>query len=129
VGDFYESNQEFEFEVSDPEAFKVFCQEFGFQVLIEKNKRVQKYLYLPPKKEFALPVIIELNQVEGLGNFIEIETIVKRKAQISKASQFLKSLLKKLGMPLSKIEPIPYTEMLYRKRHGRLTNKRPHRHN
>jgi len=110
-----EANQEFEFEVSDPEAFKVFCQEFGFRILIEKKKKVRKYFYLPPKKEFPLPVTIELNQVQGLGNFVELETLVSKKSQIPKASQFLKSLLKKLGVPLTEIEPIPYTEMLYQK--------------
>ena len=47
-----EANQEFEFEVSDPQAFKVFCQEFGFRVLIEKKKRVKRFLFIPPEDEF-----------------------------------------------------------------------------
>ncbi len=114
-----EANREFEFEVSDPEGFKVFCQQFGFRVLISKKKIVRKYLYLPAKKEFYRPskdgVIIELNQVEGLGDFIEIEAMVDHPRQIRPASRFLKSLLKKLGVPASQIEPTPYTELLYKK--------------
>jgi len=111
-----EANEEHEFEVSDPQEFKVFCREFGFRVLIEKTKKVSKYLYKPPVKQFPLPVTIELNRVQGLGNFIEIETLVRRKNQISRASLFLKSLLHKLGIPESKIEQRAYTELLYAKK-------------
>jgi len=112
-----EANREFEFEISDPAAFKVFCREFGFRVLIEKHKQVRRYYYRPPKKLFARPVTIDLNQVRHLGNFIEIETLVDSQNQIPKASKFLQSLLDILGVPRSKIEPTAYTELLYAKIH------------
>jgi len=110
-----EANREFEFLVSDPEAFKVFCQQFGFRVLIEKQKKVRRYSFRPKKSEFNRPVTIEINKVRNLGDFLEIETMVDRKNQVPKASLFLKALLQKLEIPVSKIEPVPYTEMLYNK--------------
>lgn len=110
-----EANREFEFEVSDPEAFKVFCREFKMRVLIEKHKKVKRYSYHPPKKEFDRPVTIDLNQVKNLGEFIELETMVDKEKQVPRASAFLKSILDRLGIPCSKIEPTAYTELLYKK--------------
>ena len=110
-----EANREFEFEVSDPEAFKVFCQEFGMRTLIEKHKKVKRYSYNPDHKEFVYPVTIEINQVENLGDFIELETLVDKDEHIPMASAFLKSMLDRLGVPRSKIEPRAYTELLYKK--------------
>jgi len=110
-----EANREFEFEVSDPEAFKVFCKEFGMRTLIEKHKKVKRYSYLPDKKEFGYPVTIEINQVQNLGDFLELETLVDKDQHIAMASAFLKSLLDRLGVPRSKIEPRAYTELLYKK--------------
>jgi len=112
-----EANKEYEFEVSCPNAFHVFCEQFGFRVLIEKKKRVRRYIYHPAKNEFSNPVNIELNYVENLGNFIELETIVETKAELAKASKYLKSLLVQLGVPLEKIETTAYTELLYQKLH------------
>jgi len=111
-----EANREYEFEVSNPEAFKVFCQEFGFRVLIEKRKQVKRYLLKPAEKLFARPVIIELNHVENLGDFIELETLVEKDEEVPRASAFLNSLLTLLGVPRAKIETRAYTEMLYQKR-------------
>jgi len=112
-----EANKEYEFEVSCPNAFQVFCKQFGFRVLIEKKKRVRRYVYHPPKNEFPKAVNIELNYLENLGNFIELETIVKNKPEVAKASRYLKTLLARLGVPLEKIEPTAYTELLYKKLH------------
>jgi len=110
-----EANQEFEFEVSDPEAFKVFCQEFGFRVLIEKKKKVKRFLFIPPEDEFSEKITIELNQVENLGYFLELETLVENQNQILPASRYLKKLLQEFKIPLSQIESRPYTELLYEK--------------
>jgi adenylate cyclase, class 2 len=110
-----EANREFEFEVSDPEAFKVFCKEFGMRTLIEKHKKVKRYSYNPDKNEFICPVTIEINQVKDLGDFLELETLVDKDEHIPMASAFLKSMLDRLGVPRSKIEPRAYTELLYKK--------------
>jgi adenylate cyclase class 2 len=108
-----EANREYEFAVSNPEAFKVFCREFGFRVLIEKHKRVRRYLLKPGRRLFAFPVHIELNHIENLGDFIELETLVEKEEQVPRASAFINSLLDTLGVPRSRIEPRAYTEMLY----------------
>ena len=110
-----EANQEFEFEISDPQAFKVFCQEFGFRVLIEKKKKVKRFLFIPPEDEFSEKITIELNQVENLGYFLELETLVENQNQILPASRYLKKLLREFKIPLSQIESRPYTELLYEK--------------
>ncbi len=112
-----EANQEFEFEVSDPQAFKVFSQEFGFRVMIEKKKKVKRFLFIPPEEEFSEKITIELNQVENLGYFLELETLVENQNQVTPASRYLKTLLQKFNIPLSQIESRPYTELLYHKLH------------
>ena len=110
-----EANFEHEFEVSDPESFETFCKEFGFRLLIEKHKKVRRFAFRPGKNQFDHPVTIELNHVADLGDFIELETIVDRENEISKANAFLKSLLDIIGVSRSKIELAAYTELLYKK--------------
>jgi adenylate cyclase, class 2 len=110
-----EANREFEFEVSDPEAFKVFCKEFAMRVLIEKHKKVKSYTFKPGQNEFPFPVTIELNSVRDLGDFIELETLVEKDEMVGRAAAFLRSLLDRLSVPRSKIEPRAYTELLYKK--------------
>jgi len=110
-----EANQEFEFEVSDPQAFKVFCREFGFRVLIEKRKKVKRYCLKLPSDDIANEITIELNQVEHLGNFVELEILVDEPSKVNLASEHLKQLLSELGISPSQIEPRPYTELLYQK--------------
>jgi len=84
-------------------------------VLIEKKKKVKRFLFIPPEDEFSEKITIELNQVENLGYFLELETLVENQNQILPASRYLKKLLQEFKIPLSQIESRPYTELLYEK--------------
>ena len=78
-----EANVEHEFQVDDPGAFREFLRLFGFWVLIEKTRNIKKFRYTPSsKKRLPWNVSIELNNVKGLGKFIEIEALVKKSGGI-----------------------------------------------
>ncbi len=109
-----EINLESEFEVSSPEAFRVFVQRFGFRVMIEKVKRLRRYR-LRPSGEGGLDVAIELVEILGLGRFIEVEILLDNADGIGEAREMVRQVLEDLGIPEDRIEPQPYTHMLHQK--------------
>lgn len=111
-----DANQEVEFEIKDPDAFRIFAKEFGFRLLIKKRKMVKRYRLNQPK--VYRDILIELVKVEKLGNFIELEMLLKNKKNIDIAAKKLRALLSYLGIPETKIEPTPYTKLLYDKFHS-----------
>ena len=109
-----EANAEHEFQVDDIEAFREFLRLFGFRVLIEKTKRIKKFSNTPRgKKSLPGTVSIELNDVKGLGKFIEIEALVKKSSEMKKARRLILKILDTLEIPRDQIELTPYTRMLY----------------
>lgn len=111
-----ETNIEHEFEVDDPEAFRNFARLFGFRVLVEKTKSVKKFKYrIKGSSGFKGNVSIEINRVRGLGNFIEIEALVKDGRHAKKAGKMVLSILEELGISRDCIEQTPYTRLLYEK--------------
>lgn len=104
------ANREHEFEVSDPEAFQAFCRAFGFRVLIRKEKQARRFT---PKEPLAFPLTIELNHIPGLGHFLEVEALIADPAQVGAAQALVQSIFERLKVPESKMEPTPYTRLLY----------------
>jgi adenylate cyclase class 2 len=109
------ANREHEFEVSDPQAFQAFCQAFGFRVLIRKEKHARRFR---PRKALPFPVTIELNQIPGLGCFLEVEALVDDPEKVGAAQALVQSIFQELGVPEAKMEPTPYTRLLYDRGRG-----------
>lgn len=110
IRDGLEMNREGEFRVDDPGVFREFIQRMGARLRIRKRKRGEAFAYGR--------VLLELSEVEGLGHFIELESVFQEHAQIDdpafiqKTEVELFSLLKELGISRDRVESRPYTQML-----------------
>jgi len=104
------ANLEHEFEVSNPEAFRAFCQAFGFRVLLRKEKHCRRYRLRRPADH---PLHIELNFIPGLGDFIEVEALVQSPEEVAAAQAEVQEVLARLGILQTRIEPTAYTRLLY----------------
>ena len=109
------ANVEHEFEVSDPEAFRAFCRAFGFRVLLRKEKHCRRF---SPRERGDYPLVIELNHIPGLGDFIEVEAMVNKPEEMPSAQALVLRTLTCLGVPPGRIEPIAYTRLLYDRQEG-----------
>lgn len=110
---------EYEFEVSDAEAFREFARIFGCRVMLRKRKRGRRYLLLEHGPLlFARGPMVELVTIDGLGNYVEIEIMAADPSQIPAAEARLKEVLRELCLPESEIEPRAYTALLYAREHG-----------
>ena len=103
-----EINDEIDFTISDPRAFCRFAERFGFEPFVVKHKTSQVYR--------AGRATLELNEVEHLGFFIEIEILCDDAAQVETARQELAGWVDRLGIPPEAIEPTPYIRLI-RERH------------
>ncbi|MDR2734923.1 MAG: class IV adenylate cyclase [Spirochaetota bacterium] len=104
-----EINEEYEFAVSDPEAFCAFAAALGYGIALEKNKIGQAWTPEPR-------VTIELALVAGLGHFVEIENLVDAESAVAAAHDRVRALLASLGFDEQDIEPRYYTDMLEERR-------------
>lgn len=105
--------KEFEFELSDKkhiDNFFVLIKDFGFKEWLHKRKITEKYSLNKNKK-----VSLEINQVENLGNYLEIEYLAE-KDEIGKAKKVISETLEKLEIPKSAIDNVGYTKRLYDKK-------------
>jgi adenylate cyclase, class 2 len=107
-----EVNDEREFVVSDAAAFQSLLIRLGCSVTVRKVKHSEVYE--------ADGANLELNHVEGLGVFLEIEALVHTTdaAAVREAQRRIRQLLAEAGIPESKIESRYYTHML-REQQGR----------
>ncbi len=101
-----EINDEIEFTVDNPEAFRRFACTTGYQEAITKRKRGRAYV--------LDGVLAEVSQVDGLGPFIELEILLDAALpeSVAIAKQRLLRLLARLDVPEKAIETRRYTEML-----------------
>ncbi len=102
-----EINQETEFDISDKEAFMGFIARVGCEAFYEKRKVGVMYSY----EGFT----IEIAEVGGLGNFIEIEKILENEDDpgiIAIVQGELKAILALAGVPESDIEGRSYSELI-----------------
>lgn len=101
-----EINRETEFEVSDPDAFTSLVERIGCEPFYRKHKTGRAYDY----DGFT----IELVQVEGLGNFIEVEKLLDNDDPETVAVVLggLKGILARAGVPESDIEGRGYSELI-----------------
>ncbi|RME04755.1 MAG: class IV adenylate cyclase [Deltaproteobacteria bacterium] len=99
-----EINEEIEFEVSDPAAFDRFAHAIGFFPCITKEKISERFR----RDDFT----IELNEVKGLGWFLEIEYLSESPNDPERIRARIHEIFAMLGIPPEAIEPRYYVEML-----------------
>ncbi|MCL4300476.1 MAG: class IV adenylate cyclase [Anaerolineae bacterium] len=99
-----EVNEEVEFGVDDAHAFFQFADHFGFEPFVVKRKKSRVY-----RIERAS---VELNEVEYLGHFIEIEILCDDPALVPAARTEIARLYHHLGLPPAELEPRRYIELI-----------------
>ena len=106
-----ELNQEIKLPLASSSKFQALLKKIGIPLTAKKDKIGEIY----KKGSFQ----IELNHVKTLGDFLEIEIIIKSKSEIPKAKKALRDLFKKLGFKPSDFEKKYYLELLEEKRKNR----------
>jgi len=104
--------REFEFELSDMTHignFLALLDDFGFREWVKKRKTTESYLYKKDKR-----VVIEINKVQHLGYYMEIE-YKARNSEVEKARKKILQVLQELKIDKSMIDNIGYTKRLYNK--------------
>jgi predicted adenylyl cyclase CyaB len=102
-----EVNHEVEFGVLDPEAFKLFLGKMSAKFVYEKSKKGKKW-------KDGDGMLAELVDVDGLGIFLEVETLCEDSKgvdlEIVKAK--LMKVIEKCGLSANDLEPLPYSQLL-----------------
>lgn len=106
-----EVNQEHEFRVDNPIAFIRFALHLGFDAFAIKRKAVREYR--------VGRAVVELNTVEHLGTFVEMEILVETADQIEGAKQELLDILRLLDIVWDGQAVEGYVSQLRRKRRVR----------
>jgi predicted adenylyl cyclase CyaB len=99
-----EVNEEIEFEVDNPHAFFRFAARFGFEPFVVKRKKSRVYRI---GRAHA-----EINEVEHLGHFVEIEIMCDDEANLLVARTEVARLLNQLGLSAETIESRYYIDLL-----------------
>lgn len=99
-----EVNEETEFEVDDTYAFFHFSDRFGFEPFVVKRKRSRVYKVGRAR--------VELNEVEHLGHFIEVEILCRQETELPVARTEIARLFNMLGVPGQDLERRPYIQMI-----------------
>ncbi len=101
--------QEFEFKIKEPKPFLALMDDLGFIQWMKKRKTSESYLHKKDKR-----IVIEINYVQHLGYFMEMEYIAKP-SEMEKAKKKLKAVLKELEIEQKQIDNTGYTKMLWDK--------------
>jgi predicted adenylyl cyclase CyaB len=103
-----EINREVEFGVSDPAAFVEFIERLGCEPFYRKRKTGLAF------KADRGDATIEIVEVEGLGDFIEIEMLLEDEdpARVALAQGEIRALLARSGVAEADIESRFYSELL-----------------
>jgi adenylate cyclase class 2 len=101
-----EINDEREFEISDLDTFNSFVKRIGCEPFFQKRKIGVAYE--------VDGVMIEITDVQGLGNFIEIEALIKTDDphDVAVAQGLVKTMLAKAGVSAASIESRKYSELI-----------------
>lgn len=95
---------EVEFVVSDAYAFFRFADRFGFEPFVVKRKKSEVYR--------VGRAHVELNEVEHVGHFTEIEILCHDGAEVPAAQTEIAIVLEQLGLTQADLEPTPYILMI-----------------
>lgn len=99
-----EVNRETEFGVDDALAFFQFADRFGFEPFVVKRKRSRVYQIGQAH--------VEINEVEHLGHFAEIEILCEDEAEIPAARAEVMLIMTRLGLTEAELEPRRYIDLI-----------------
>ena len=101
--------EEYEFSISKQEVnnFLSLFKDMGFKEWIDKKKFSETYEHKKDKR-----LHIELNKVDKLGYFIEIEYLCQ-KPELAKAKARIRDAIRELGISKKDIDNTGYTKMLW----------------
>ncbi len=102
-----EINKEVEFGILDAQAFRKFLDKMSAKLLYKKRKTGTSW-----RGEGG--IIAELVAVDGLGEFLEVETLNEEGVDIDveNIKKKLFAIIERCGIPLSSIEAKPYSQLL-----------------
>lgn len=104
--------REYEFELNDRkhlDNFLALLEEFGFREWIKKKKHTEQFFHKKDKR-----IEIEINHVEHVGTYMEIEYLAKD-SEVEKARKAILNTLLELGVTRDMIDNVGYTKRLYDK--------------
>ena len=104
--------QEFEFTLKNKQHVDdllALFKDLGFEQWMKKRKTSESYLHKKDKR-----IVIEINKVEHLGYFMEIEYLAQPN-EMNKAKKKIRNVLKELEIKQEQIENTGYTKMLWQK--------------
>jgi predicted adenylyl cyclase CyaB len=104
--------EEYEFELGGGKNLKYFLaliEDLGFKEWVKKRKHTEGYVHKKDKR-----IIIEINKVEHLGYYMEIEYLATR-SEVGKAKKKIRKTLEELGIKEDQIDNVGYTRRLYDK--------------
>jgi adenylate cyclase, class 2 len=102
-----EVNREVEFGILDPEAFKLFLGKMSAKFVYGKTKKGKAWTC-------GADILAELVEVEGLGTFLEVETLCEDSKQVDleMTKARLQKVIENCGLRERDIEPRPYSQLL-----------------
>lgn len=103
--------EEYEFKIKNKEHYLALMEDLGFKKWISKTKISSTYQHKKHKK-----LNIEINEVKGLGYFIEIEYLATH-SEMHRAIDLIINVMKELRIKKDSINNTGYTKMLWKKRH------------
>ena len=106
-----EASEEIEFGADSPEAVKALLAYLGYRPFLRKRKESRVW-------KWRVGLMVELNRIVGLGDFVEVETLIaddSDPAALEKARGEVRDVLRALGVSDDKVEPRPYMSLLREK--------------
>ncbi|MFH1290719.1 MAG: class IV adenylate cyclase [Nanoarchaeota archaeon] len=104
--------REYEFELTDKkhlDNFLALLEDFGFEQWVKKRKKTEKYVHKKDKN-----IIIEINVVQHVGTYLEIEYLAMEK-DVKKAQKAILQTLAEIGVTKDQIDNVGYTRRLFEK--------------
>ncbi|MCX7025893.1 MAG: class IV adenylate cyclase [Spirochaetes bacterium] len=102
-----EINREVEFGILDPEAFRLFLGKMSAKLIYRKTKRGKVW------KDRG-GIVAELVEVDGLGTFLEVETLYEdsKSIDLEDVKAGLQAVIASCGLGEKDLEPRPYSQLL-----------------
>ena len=82
---------ELEVPITDPDEYERILNALGFKEVLTVSKVREKYYY-------DRKIVIALDEVEGLGKFIEVETLVEDETDVEEAVEKIREIMEALGV-------------------------------
>jgi predicted adenylyl cyclase CyaB len=115
IVDGVETSEEIELTASSAPAFRALLDYLGYRPFLRKRKESRAYVWREG-------LHVELNRIDGLGEFVEIEALVPLgtpEVEVARVRDELKAVLREVGVDAAKIEPLPYIDLLRARGIGR----------